>query len=345
MLMQLPEGFQEFTIGDIKTETKDVKTFVLSNNVDYRAGQFLTILSSDGTERRSYSFSSSPDVDKYPAITLKRIPNGKVSRELIDAMQPGDTIVASDPTGFFTLPESVGDYSQLFFFAAGIGITPIISLIKSALHLYPNLSITLIYSNRSAGDTVFHREIIDLREYYTGRFKVEFLFSSASDLTRSRLSKWLLPTVLAEYLITAKENVLCYVCGPFAYMRMVLLGLEEENMPAENIRKENFNTAVISQKVAPPDVGKHFVEITRRGITHHFSSEYPDTILSSAKKYGLQLPYSCENGICGTCVARCTSGRIWHRNNEVLTEKELNEGLVLTCTAYPVFGDVQLKVK
>ena len=270
--MQLPEGFRKTRIADIRQETADVKTFVLSDNIDYGAGQFLTVLSTNGIERRSYSFSSSPVTDKYPAITVKRIPNGKVSRELIDVMRAGDTIAVSGPSGFFTLPDNIGDFRQLFFLAAGIGITPIISLIKSALHLHPGLAVTLAYSNPAASDTVFHREITELVEYYAGRFKVEFLFSSAPDLTRARLSKWLLPTLLTEYLVTERENVLFYVCGPFAYMRMVLLGLEEEDIPAGNIRKENFSTSVITQTMAPPDITKHSVEINYKGTIHRFRS-------------------------------------------------------------------------
>lgn len=338
-----PADFHRVTISGIRPETSGVKTFILADTISYKAGQFLTILSPDGKERRSYSFSTEPAIDKYPAITVKRVNNGLMSRYLIDAIKPGDTVYVSDASGFFVLPDDMDAYEQVFFMAAGIGITPVFSLIKSLLLQHPHISVILVYSNRSITDTVFYEELEALKNQHA-QFGIEYLFSTSPDLSRARLNKLMLPSILNEHLKTEKVKALFYVCGPFMYMRMVLLALEEAYIPAENIKKENFSTAAIRQKLAPPDTGSHNVTVSYRGQQFRFTSGYPDTILSSAQKQHIALPYSCENGICGTCAALCTRGKVWHRNNEVLTDKELKNGLILTCTGYPVDGDVTLEI-
>ncbi|RYE25442.1 MAG: ferredoxin--NADP reductase [Sphingobacteriales bacterium] len=338
----------QVTILNIKQETHDVKTFTLANAdgkaPQYEAGQFITLISAHTgiEERRSYSFSSTPINEEAATITVKRLDNGIMSRHLFDRVQVGNVLEALKPTGgFFTLPANTEDIQHYFFFAAGVGITPICSLIKTIL-LTGTQSITLVYSNRSIADTLFYTELESLRMQYEDRFHIEYLFSTASDLTRARLSKTLLPDILQELQHDGKT--LYYLCGPFPYMRMVMLGLEEAGIPADSIRKENFNTSIITSIIKPPDEDAHQVNLHFNQKDYQFTTQYPDTILKSAKKNGIPLPYSCENGICGTCVAQCTGGHIWHRNNEVLTDEELQKGLVLTCVAYPVGGDVSIKL-
>ncbi|WP_276134634.1 flavin reductase family protein [Polluticoccus soli] len=337
--------FRLVQILDIHQETSDVKTFVLNEEMDYRAGQFLTVLSQDGNQRRSYSFSTAPGIDKNPAITVKRVANGVVSRHLIDELKPGDHISVSGPFGFFTLPDDMTSYRQVVLLAAGVGITPILSLLRSLLSEFPDVHTTLIYSNSSKKSAIFYSELQELEHLHPNKLVAEFLFSNSPNLLRARLNKQFLPELLHQHLKADNEKTLFYLCGPFPYMRMVQLALEEENVPAQNIKKENFNTSVITQKLEPPDKESHSVSITFKGERRVFETAYPDTILSSAKKAGLELPYSCENGICGSCVAQCTHGKVWHRNNEVLTDAELKKGLILTCTGYPVEGNIELTIK
>lgn len=344
--MQLSTGeFRATRVVEIRVETPDVKTFVLADDAPYKPGQFLTILSPEGKERRSYSFSTSPEFDTQAAITVKRVTNGFVSRYLIDHVKVGDIVSISGPFGFFTLPEQVDGFKQVVFLAAGIGVTPILSLLKELLARQPKIPTTLIYSNSSVESTVFYEDLQKLQQQYAEQLRVEFLFSNSRDLARARLNKQLLPELLHEHLKTGKNDTFFYLCGPFPYMRMVQLALEEENIPADHIRKENFNTAVITQQHQPPDKDTHVVSLNFKGGYYKFDSTYPDTILAAAKRSGLNLPYSCENGICGSCAAHCTSGKVWHRNNEVLTEAELKLGLILTCTGYPIEGNIELTIK
>lgn len=332
-------------------EIPEAKSFFLEG-VDgspllYAPGQFITLIfpKNDGTEdRRSYSFSTSPETDTTAAITVKKVDNGEYSRKLLDYVKVGDELATIGSSGFFTLPDNVNQFDQLIFLAAGSGITPIFSLIKSAIKRKIKPTITLIYSNRSKESTLFFEELNELQQKNPATFRIEFLFSNSSNLIRARLGKWLLEQLLKEYIATAYSKCLFFLCGPFDYMRMATIVLQTEGTPPENIRKENFAAIKPRFVFEPPDKAAHQVHLEFNGHTYNFTAQYPDSILQSAKKAGIRLPYSCESGQCGTCVATCISGKTWMKNNEVLVDAEVNKGRTLTCTAFPIEGDVSLKM-
>lgn len=343
--------YKKIRISAIKQETENVKTFVLEQangeQLDYAAGQFLTFIFNQGDkeERRSYSFSSSPVMDEVASITVKRIPNGIYSRYFIDKAKVGDELYVMGAAGLFTLPDNIDDYEQIFLLAAGIGITPVYSIIKTLLHDRPGKKITLIYSNRTTEDAVFHTQLNILAAKYPESFRIEYLYSSSFNLGRARLSKWLLPTLLQEYAVTDKSKMLFYLCGPFSYMRMVVLSLEEQGINNSQIKKENFNTELPPSKLSiPPDTQQHQVKLYIQGKEYEFICKYPDTILNAAKKNSILLPYSCETGRCGSCAARCLQGKVWLSYNEVLTSTDLEKGITLTCTGYPINGDITLEI-
>lgn len=342
-----PEYYRVKVVA-IKEEIPEVKTIFLETepNMACKAGQFLTFVFEGrrGEERRSYSLSCSPEMKEPIAITVKRVPNGRYSRPFIDGLQVGDVLSVSDASGQFVLPEEVNDYHQIFFFAAGIGITPVLSLIKTLLHLHPKVEVVLLYSNTSVDTTVFYEEILSLQGKFPHRFRPEFLFSSAPDLNRARLSKWLLPQLLSEYSTAEKENQLFYTCGPFSYMRMVALSLVEAGYSTEQIRKENFDTSRPALKVQPPDKDMHEVLIVLKGKEYKMQVQYPQSILQAARAHKISLPYSCDTGRCGSCMMYCKEGEVWMAYNEVLTDKDVSQGKVLTCTGYPIGGDVKLTV-
>ena len=334
-------------ITAIREETPGVKTFTITyedgTNIPYTAGQFITfVFSHHGREeRRSFSISSCAVLGEPLSFTVKRIDNGAYSRLLIDRAKAGDKLFTTGAAGLFTLPVSIADYRQVFFFAAGIGITPILSLIKTLLHTRPAVQVVLIYSNRSQEGVVFYNELQSLAAQFPARFRLELLYSTSFNLERARLSKALVPVLLQEYILAPKDEILCFVCGPFSYMRMVIWSLEEWGIPNEHIRKENFNTnerAAI--KATPSDTDAHMVTIRHNRQEYIFPVQYPETILQAAKKNGIALPYSCETGRCGSCAARCTKGQVWLSYNEVLMDTDLKQGAILTCTAYPIGGDV-----
>lgn len=343
--------YKQLLIKNIIVETADTKTFILEPKsaddvFDYRSGQFLTLVfpGIDGEQRRSFSISSAPLLNEPLSITVKRIDNGAYSRWLIDHAIEGDELQTIGASGFFTLPESMAQYRQLFFFAAGSGITPVFSLIKTLLYSGNNSSIVLIYSNRKVSNAIFYDQLKQLEAEFGTRFKIEFLFSTAVNLARARLSKWLLEILLREYQLASNKETLFFLCGPFEYMRMASIGLAVHGVPEKNIHKEDFIPLKLEPKELPPDTGAHKVSLTINGMVYELEVQYPDTILKAAKKARLPMPYSCEAGRCGSCVAFCESGKVWMSYNEVLMEDEMAKGLILTCTGYAVGGDVSIRI-
>ena len=339
--------FQQLEISEIREEVKGFKTIVFAGGHDlhYQPGQYLTFVHQHHNQeiRRSYSLVSSPALEEPLTIGVKRVTNGAFSRLLVDKAKPGDHLITTGAGGFFTLPENLSAYQQVFFFAAGSGITPIFSLIKTLLVRHPDLSVVLIYSTPSAAQTAFYLPLLEYAGLHP-RFHLRFLFSNSPDLRLARLNRDLLIQLL-EMHVKNRDQTLFYICGPESYMRLCTYTLQEEDVPKENIRRENFIIEKkLPPKAVPPDTETHFVTIEQGEARYHFPSAYPDTILQSAKKQGIELPYSCETGRCGNCAARCTGGKVWLSYNEVLTEKDLAEGLTLTCVGYPVGGDVLLQL-
>ncbi len=342
--------YRSVIIEGIRHEANGVKTFYLAATdgepIAYTAGQFITfVFSHHGKEeRRSFSIASGGDTGAPLAITVKRVDNGVYSRFLHDKANVGDVLQTTGAAGLFTFPQQLAPYRQVFFFAAGIGITPILALIRHLLATENSAAATLIYSNPHAAAVVYKEALDSLQHQHPDRFKVEYLYSSSFDLSRARLNKQLLPLLVQEYAIAPLPELLFYTCGPYAYMRMVTYGLEEMGAAPEQIRKENFNTEIKPNIVAqPPDKDAHKVTVLHNGERHELLCQYPDTILKAAKKAGLNLPYSCETGRCGSCAARCISGKVWLAYNEVLPDLDLRHGSILTCTGYPVGGDVVIE--
>ncbi|ANE51814.1 ferredoxin--NADP reductase [Flavisolibacter tropicus] len=341
--------YKTITITAIKEEVKGFKTisFATKEALPYRSGQYLTLVDYVGAEevRRSYSITSSPELNEPLTIGVKRIENGLFSRKLVDLAQPFDTWLTTGSGGFFTLPEDVSSLKQLFFLAAGSGITPIYSLIKTVLYKHPHLHIVLIYSNSSTEKALFRHELEQLAQQHPKQVTIEFLYSNAPNLNRARLHRDLFLQLLEQHVTVAINEVLFYICGPEAYMRMCTYILQEHNVPKEQIKRENFIIHTKTpHKIEPPDKGVHQVTIYWNQQQIQFPAGYPQTILSAAEAAGYALPYSCRSGQCGNCVAHCKKGQVWMSYNEVLTEKDLAKGLILTCTGSPMYGDVTLEL-
>ncbi|WP_228466973.1 ferredoxin--NADP reductase [Adhaeribacter swui] len=342
--------YKILTVSAVQQEAEDVKTIRFAedseNKIEYQAGQYLTLVRQThaGEIRRSYSITSSPELQEPLTIGVKRIQNGLFSRQLVDYAQPGDQIYTIGAAGLFTLPADITAYQHLLFCAAGSGITPIYSLLKTALYAHPHVTITLLYSNHAPEKTIFKKNLELLAQQFAGRLQIEFLFSNNANLSRARLHKALLHAFLGQHVTAKPEQVLCYICGPLNYMRMCTYALREAHIPAANIRKENFSTDKPVVRNLPPDTEEHEIVIRYRQQEYYLKVQYPKTILQAAKEANLLLPYSCEAGRCGNCVAQCTQGQVWLSYNEVLTDKDLAQGLTLTCVGHPVKGDVHLRI-
>ncbi|HEX7691901.1 MAG TPA: ferredoxin--NADP reductase [Sediminibacterium sp.] len=330
-------------IERIIEENPGTRSFVLSGDqLSYTPGQFLTFVfkKSNGKEdRRSYSLSSTPVLHEPLQVTIKRVANGEYSRWFIDTAEEGDVLYTTGASGFFVLPENLDAYNSIVFFAAGSGITPIFSMIKTALAVHDAIRIHLVYSNTSRASTIFYDNLQSLQASYPERLVIDYLYSSFDLRQRKRLNVGVVQEMAALY----RNNTLFYVCGPLEYMRTITIVLRTEGVPEQNIRKEIFHIEKPVIKELPPDALPHRVHVTLDGREYAFETQYPATILQTAKSSGIPLPYSCEAGQCGTCAATCVSGKIWMWHNDVLLQEEIAKGRVLTCTGYPVGGDVVLK--
>jgi ring-1,2-phenylacetyl-CoA epoxidase subunit PaaE len=326
----------------IRWELPDAATLFFSETsgipIPYQPGQFITLVFDHHKEeiRRSYSLSSIPG-DPYLAITIKRIPNGEISRFLLSKIEPGDLINAVEPAGRFVVtdPASAKD---LFFFAAGSGIVPIYAQLRSILAKNGESRLILIYSNSDSQSVLFKDALDKLAATNPVRLKIIHLFSSdANRLTNLRLEQ-----IVKQNLTYPFYKAEFYTCGPFDYMRMIRLTLTYMGADAAQIMKENFVLDTVSvtaaAKVYPP-----------RRIRIRFNNEAYDllegenqSILQTALQNGIPLPYSCRTGDCSTCSVICKSGKVEMVKNNVLTEADLAAGWVLTCTGHAVTDDVEI---
>jgi len=343
--------FRDVKIVGIRHETDDVRTFIIQpveGHLAYKAGQFLTfvIATPSGLTRRSYSFSSTPGVDAEWAVTIKRIPNGLFSRPLFERAEVGDRLtVVGEPSGFFILPDSLDQVDQLIFLAAGSGITPVYSMLKAYVNSAATSRALLIYSNSHPNKTIFRKELEELADQSKGRLTIEWLFSNHHDLWKARLNKLNLDDLLSKHgRGVSPQRKLVYLCGPFDYMRMAAIVLQSSGIPADNIRREIFTPEAPVSPERPSDTNPHRVILFQKNHRYEMVVQFPDSILAVAKKKGIELPYSCEAGRCGSCVASCTKGKIWMRFNEVLTDQEVEKGRVLICHGFPVGGDAEIVI-
>ncbi len=331
-----------FHIAAIRDETPDAKTFVLrptdGQMVPYRAGQFLTFLfKSKGAElRRSYSLSSAPGVDADLAVTVKRVENGEISRYLFDRLHVGNGLRALPPSGRFFLNEDPS--GDLVLIAAGSGITPVFSILKTALFAQPDRRILLIYASRDARSTIFREALDALARQHPDRLTVVYQRSAEGQ----RLNNQRLERLVDRQVHGHRANSRVYLCGPSDFMRMARITLLFMGFHDEQIRQEHF---VIETPPAPPRLSvPSRVTLLFRGKPHLLQVPAGQYLLTAALAAGLPLPYSCRGGRCATCVARCLNGKIAMRINDVLTARDLAEGWVLTCTGYAETAEVTLEV-
>lgn len=339
------EQFQ-LRITDIIPRQGDNVTIVLEQlsgaPIAYKAGQFLTLsfLFGDREVRRSYSFSSSPDVDEPLSVTIKRIDNGEISRLLHHKTKVGDVLTALEPQGLFTYPAEKFKERTVFLFAAGIGITPLFSILKSALVTESRSKIVLIFSNSSPERAPFQEEIREWESRYPDRLTVIWLFSNNKNLMHARLNRFILEDFIQQHLEFDKQDALFYACGPVTYMdlcKFTLLGL---GFDRDQIRRETFLAPENDED--DDDEEEKEIDTTPYSVQIHFKNQVFDlivphdhSILDEALKNGIRLPYSCKSGMCSTCIARCTSGKVRMDYNEILTDEEVESGSVLVCTAHP----------
>jgi ferredoxin-NADP reductase len=328
--------YHSLTVADVVEETVDTRSFVLEipsgleETFTYAAGQFCTFRATIDDEPvvRCYSMSSSPDIADPFMTTVKRVAGGRMSNWMIDTLAPGDSIQVLRPTGLFVLHDNE---APIVAFAGGSGITPVISIIKSALAT-TDRRIVLVYANRSADSIIFADELERLCSTSNGRLTVHHHLDS---------DRGFLDPEQCAILAGDDADADFYLCGPGPYMNTVEAGLSTIGVPPAKVFIERF--VLPEPEPAAPDGGASVTEsLVFRLEKQETSMRYQagDTILESARRAGLSPPFSCEQGNCATCMAHLEEGTATMRVNNALTPEEVDDGWVLTCQSLPTGAKV-----
>lgn len=309
----------------------------------YKAGQFLTLVFTiqNREVRRSYSLCSSPDVDEPLAIAIKRVENGEISRFLHHKTRVGDVLHALPPNGQFVYEPQQDLERTVFLFAAGVGITPVFSILKTALATESRSKIVLVYSSRSVDETLFYQQLNELQEQHLERFKIIYVSSQAKNLLMARLNVFLIEKIVREDMQFDTRNALFYTCGPIDYMVTCRITLLQMGFDIGQIRRETFvlpEDEVDEDDMTEKEVkdkNTYQVVLKLRGQEYQLAVPYDKTILQAGLEHKIDIPYSCRAGICSTCTATCTKGGVRMDYNEILLDDELAAGRVLVCTGHP----------
>jgi 3-ketosteroid 9alpha-monooxygenase subunit B len=334
-------AYNTLRIAKIIQETPDARSYVLevpaelADRYRYRAGQFLTfrVTHPDGVFNRCYSLSSAPEIDGQPKVTVKRVEGGKGSNWFHDALAEGGTLEVLPPAGRFVLGD--GD-APLLLFGGGSGITPMMSLIKSALKA-GGRRIRLFYANRDKPSVIFDAELAALMAGHPGRLDVVHHLDSERGLTSADEVK----TVLAGF-----EDAEAYLCGPGPFMSLVENTLLAAGMPRERVRLERFeasgNDAVPIEPAEEGEVIPSEITIHFEGKAHRVAYAKGQTVLEAARKGGLNPLSSCEEGFCASCAAKRIKGRIVLAKNDIYTDDDLANDWILTCQAHCFGPEVEV---
>ncbi len=341
----------QWKVIQVIPETPDTKTYMLEEAqgklVTWDAGQSITFLfTHHGYEiRRSYSIGTAPGIDKHVAITVKRKANGEISRHILNTWQPGTLVSSLPPAGRFIIETRPAQKRHICFIAAGSGIVPILAMIKKTLYHEPESHITLIYQNNNERYIIYHTVLQQLAAQHSHRFnRIDLLSNPINPEIRPfRLNNWLLEKLITTIHPPTSNTTLFFTCGPEPFMRMVQFTLRVMGFSEDQLRKEHFVIEPIRKPAFTMPATAHTVVIHYAQQTHQFTAAWPDTILQAAQKQGIALPYSCNTGRCATCAAYCRKGSVTMSNNEVLTDTDLQVGLILTCTGYAT-SDLELDV-
>jgi ring-1,2-phenylacetyl-CoA epoxidase subunit PaaE len=337
-------------ITNIIKETDQAVTVCFKNNrffnkLKYKPGQFLTIkIPIDGRiEKRAYSFSSSPYTDKELKITVKKVENGLISNYVNNELKVGQTIAVEKPMGSFYIDPDTKNQKQYALFAAGSGITPVFSILKSVLTKEPNSTVLLVYANLNKENIIFYKELLELLNYYQDRLNVEHILSENTNpkFHSGFITKNIVQKVFAKNHIAFLEEHEYMICGPAGFMKTTKEILKDNHVPVNKIKVEAFKPAKV--KVDNKNLISK-VTIKLNDKTHIIEVPGDKTILQQAMKENIVLPYSCRSGMCSSCKANCSSGETTMIKGHLLPESEVNEGKILTCVTYPTSEELTIEI-
>lgn len=340
--------FYKLQIKDVKRETPSSISVAfnipneLKSAYKFTAGQYINLkLTLDGQEiRRAYSICSSPNSGEL-RIAIKSVQNGHFSKFANENLKVGDILEVGQPEGKFTFEPNAEKQRNYAGFVAGSGITPVMAILKSVLENEPKSSFVLVYGNKSPEETIFHQELHDLQLKYVGRFFIHYVFSKSSETELfGRIDKSVVNFILNNKH-KEKEFSKFYLCGPEEMINLVSNVLKEHNVAEKDIKFELFSTSATTENTSASSHSGHTkITIMVDDDETTFEMSQKQTVLEAALKQGIDAPYSCQGGICSSCIARITNGSAEMKKNSILTDKEVAEGLILTCQAHPTSAEI-----
>ena len=345
--------FHPLKVAEIVPETDEANSIrfdippELRDAFAFRAGQHLTLRATIGGEevRRNYSLCTAP-ADGDFMVTVKRIGGGLFSNWVGDQLKAGDTVEVMVPHGSFTTEFNAANRRHLVGIAGGSGITPVMSLIRTLLREEPKSRFTLLYGNRDSSSVIFLEALAALKDKYLGRFEIyHFLDQEEQDIAlfNGMLNRERLDEAIAALVPDAAEVDGWFICGPGPMMDAAEGALIDQSIPKERIHIERFTAdrpaGAVAREMAQLQTQAEgvTVAVTLDGRTRRVPFT-AGNILDSAREAGLPAPFACKAGVCATCRAKVTKGKVEMAVHYGLTDEEVAEGYVLTCQSVPV-GD------
>ncbi|MBI2282982.1 MAG: phenylacetate-CoA oxygenase/reductase subunit PaaK [Bacteroidetes bacterium] len=343
--------FHPLTVAEVRRETSDCVSIAfsipaaLAETFQYKQGQYITLRTHiNGQEiRRSYSVCSSP-LDQELRVAVKQVTDGLFSTYANHTLKKGDTLDVLPPLGKFFTELDPAQAKEYVGFAAGSGITPVLSIIKTSLRTEPKSSFTLVYGNRNRHTIIFKEELEALKNLYMDRFRVIYILSrekTDAPINFGRIDGEKC-AMLCEKAIDAQQADAFFVCGPEEMIFSVKEQLENLGVDKKKIHFELFTTPGAkkdkeqkTQKSHPQDI-KSKVTIKLDGISFDFDLGFEEkSILDAALQHGADLPYACKGGVCCTCRAKLVEGEVDMDVNYGLEPDEIEQGFILTCQSHP----------
>lgn len=345
--------FHPLKVASVARNTRDavVVTFELPDTLQseftFRPGQYLTLRTElEGQQlRRAYSICSAPG-DGVLRVAIKRVDDGAFSLWANQALQAGQVLEVMPPAGSFTVDFSPAAQRHYVAFAVGSGITPVFSLVKTALSTEPKSRFTLFFGNRSSSSVLFREEIEDLKNRYMERFTLVYIMSRETqdiELFNGRLDGDKVEQLLNAWVPPGDIDY-AFVCGPHTMIESVVQRLQTRGMTKSQIKFELFGApsgprSLRTGRDAPTAPGKEQCEVTVVQDGHSrrfFVDKNKDSVLDAALAQGIELPYSCKGGVCSTCRCKVIEGDVDMDANFALEDYEVARGFVLSCQSFPV---------
>lgn len=344
--------FHKLTVSDVRRETADCVSVAfdlpddLEGNYKFKPGQYLTLRTDIGGEdvRRSYSICSCP-FDGELRVAIKRVEGGVFSTYANHDLKVGDVLDVMTPIGNFTTDFDEKNTKQYVAIAAGSGITPVMSLIKSAMIAEPNSKFTLIYGNRNSASVIFKDEIEDLKDAHMNRLEVHHVLSredQGSDLLKGRIDAEKVKGFAERFFDVSKTDAY-FLCGPEEIIHASEDALASLGVSKDKIHFELFTSSTDAapkkteseSSTSSNDVLSSVTVILDGDETHMDISTKGKTILDSALDAGADVPFACKGAVCCTCRAKVLEGSAEMEMNYALTDEEVEEGYILTCQSHP----------